>query len=76
MKLQTEVDKELNALLRKIKDDNFFVQFIFDYCESQDDRKRLLEFIKSGHDERKEVLLMASQIGIESGNVEGEFEDE
>ena len=71
-----KVDNELNALLRKIKDDDFFVQFIFDYCESQDDRKRLLEFIKSGHDERKEVLLMASQIGIESGNVEGEFEDE
>ncbi len=73
MKFRTTTDRELHSLLRKIKDDDFFVEFIFDYCESQEDRKRLLDFIKSGHDERKEVLFMASQIGIESGNVEGEL---
>lgn len=73
MKTYTEIDTELIRLLRTIKDDDFFITFILDYCESQEDRKRLLAYINSGHNDRKEVLLMASQIGIESGNVEGEL---
>ena len=75
MNLYTKTDIELHHLLRNNKNDNFFVEFIFDYCESQQDRERLLGYIKSGHSERKEVLLMASQIGIESGTVEGELVD-
>lgn len=72
-----ETGIELNSILRSIKDDDFFLEFIFDYCESTKDRERLLDYIRSGHADRKEVLLMASQIGIESGNVEGELiEDE
>ena len=76
MMINTATDYEMNKVLRKIRDEDSFVEFIFDYCESQEDRKRLLDFIKSGHDDRKEVLLMASQIGIESGTVEGELIDE
>ena len=63
-------------VLQNIKNDLFFIQFIFDYCENQQDRKRLLEYIYSGPNDRKEVLLMASQIGIESGTVEGELLDD
>lgn len=62
--------------LLEIKNSESFVDFIFNYCESQEDRKRLLDYIQSGHTDRKEVLLMASQIGIESGTVEGEFEED
>ena len=74
--METKTDKKLEGELRKIRDNTSFVEFIFDYCETQEDRLKLLSFILSGHNERKEVLLMASQIGIESGNVEGELEDE
>lgn len=73
---KTKIDELLQEELAKIKDDKKFIDFIFNYCESQDDRKKLLIFILDGHDERKEVLLMASQIGIESGTVEGELEDD
>lgn len=74
--LKTQVDQELHNRLQKIDDGNTYNKAIFLYCESQKDREKLLDFIKSGHDDRKEVLLMASQIGIESGNVEGELIDE
>lgn len=76
MTLYTTTDNELYNVLQNIKNDLFFIQFIFDYCENQQDRKRLLEYIYSGHNDRKEVLLMASQIGIESGTVEGELLDD
>lgn len=69
----TTIDKELNEKISKIDDEPIYAEAVFEYCESQEDRKRLLDFIKTGHDERKEVLLMATQIGIESGNVEGEL---
>ena len=62
--------------INKIKDDEKFVRFIFNYCETQNDRNRLLMYIQRGNNDRKQVLLMASQIGIESGTVEGELEEE
>lgn len=73
MKLSTKTDTELNTVLRSINDEDIFLRGIFLYCESQEDRKRLLQYIKDGHNDRKEVILMATQIGIESGNVEGEL---
>lgn len=76
MKIITDTDKSLYDELIKIKDSEKFVNFIFIYCESQGDRKKLLSFILNGNNDRKEVLLMASQIGIESGTVEGELEEE
>lgn len=76
MKIVTETDRSLYDELNKIKDSDRFADFIFNYCESQEDRERLLSFILDGNVERKQVLLMASQIGIESGTVEGELEDE
>lgn len=72
----TIIDKELGELISKIDDEPIYAEAVFEFCESQEDRKRLLDFIKSGHDERKEVLLMATQIGIESETVEGELIDE
>ena len=72
----TEIDKSLHAELIKLNDGKNIVDFIFNYCESQSDRKKLLEYILKGNNERKQVLLMASQIGIESGTVEGELEEE
>lgn len=72
----TDIDKELSDKLHDICDESIYTKGIFLYCESQEDREKLLAYINSGHDERKEVLLMASQIGIESGNVEGELIDE
>ena len=72
----TEVDTELRDKVSNICNRDTYVKAIFLYCESQEDRKRLLDFIKADHDDRKEVLLMASQIGIESGTVEGELIDE
>jgi hypothetical protein len=75
MKIQTDIDKALNDELLKIKDSSKFVNFIFNYCESQEDRKKLLSYILNGNNDRKDVLLMASQIGIESGTVEGELEE-
>ena len=76
MNAKTAIDKELCSELIKIKDDEKFAEFIFNYCESQQDRKKLLSFISNGNNDRKQVLLMASQIGIESGTVEGELEEE
>lgn len=70
------INFELEKELKKIKDDDSFVRFIFAYCASLQDRERLLEFIRNVTNDRIEVLLMAQQIGIESGNVEGEFIDE
>lgn len=70
------IDDELEKELIKIKDDKGFVNFIFAYCESQSDRKRLLDFIQNVTNDRIEVLLMAQQIGIESGTVEGELIDD
>ena len=72
----TEIDKKLLDEIIKIKAEDSYINGIFLFCESQSDRKRLLDFILSGHNERKEVLLMASQIGIESGTVEGELIDD
>lgn len=76
MTLFTKVDKELHEKLLEIDDRKTYIKAVFLYCESQKDRRKLLAYINSGHDERKEVLLMASQIGIESGNVEGELIEE
>ena len=76
MKVETSIDKLLRDELLKIKDDEKFVRFIFNYCETQNDRNRLLMYIQRGNNDRKQVLLMASQIGIESGTVEGELEEE
>lgn len=73
---ETALDIQLKDELLTIKDDAKFVNFIFNYCESQSDREQLLSYILAGNRERKQVLLMASQIGIESGTVEGELEDE
>ena len=73
---ETALDIQLKDELLTIKDDAKFVNFIFNYCESQSDREKLLSYILAGNRERKQVLLMASQIGIESGTVEGELEDE
>lgn len=70
---KTDVDTELYEILISICDEDIFMKGIFLYCESQNDRKRLTEYIKTGHYDRKEVILMASQIGIESGNVEGKL---
>lgn len=75
MKIKTDIDKSLHDELIKIKDSKSFVSIIFNYCESQEDRKKLLSYILNGNNDRKEVLLMASQIGIESGTVEGELEE-
>ena len=76
MKITTDTDKSLHDELIKIKDSDKFVNFVFNYCESQEDRKKMLSFILNGNNDRKEVLLMASQIGIESGTAEGELEEE
>lgn len=76
MKVETSIDRLLHDELLKIKDDEKFVRFIFNYCETQNDRNRLLMYIQRGNNDRKQVLLMASQIGIESGTVEGELEEE
>ncbi len=64
----TDIDKELCDKLHDICDENTYMKGILLYCESQKDREKLLAYINAGHDGRKEVLLMASQIGIESGN--------
>lgn len=74
MNYKTDIDKSLYDELIKIKNSKTFVDFVFNYCESQEDRKKILYYILSGNNDRKEVLLMASQIGIESGVAEGEFE--
>ena len=76
MTLFTKLDKELHEKLLEIDDRETYIKAIFLYCENQRDRRKLLAYIDSGHTERKEVLLMASQIGIESGNVEGELVEE
>ena len=75
MRIETDVDKSLHSELVKIKDSRTFVNFVFNYCESQEDRKKMLSYILQGNNDRKEVLLMASQIGIESGTAEGELEE-
>ena len=72
----TSIDKDLLKHLKTISNEDSFSEYIFLSCESQEDRKRLLSYIESGHTNRKDILLMTSQIGIESGTVEGELEDE
>lgn len=72
---EENIDKLLQEELLKIKNHKKFVVFIFNYCELKADKEKLLSYILSGHHERKQVLLMASQIGIESGSVEGELEE-
>ncbi len=76
MKLFTKLDKELYEKILEIDDGETYLEAVFLYCESQKDRKRLLKYIEEGNTERKAVLLMASQIGIESGVVEGELLDD
>ena len=73
---KTELDKTLEDELVKIRQEKGFIRFVFNYCETQEERKRLLTFIQSGHNQRKEVLLMASQIAIEAGTSEGELVEE
>ena len=73
---KTELDKTLENELTKIRPEKGFIRFVFNYCETQEERERLLLFIQSGHNERKEVLLMASQIAIEAGTSEGELIEE
>lgn len=73
---KTELDKTLENELTKIRPEKGFIRFVFNYCETQEERKRLLTFIQNGHNERKEVLLMASQIAIEAGTSEGELIEE
>ena len=75
--IKTIIDQELYDLLINIDDeDKLFIKGIFLYCESQEDREKLIEYIKNGHSDRKEVILMATMIGIEEGNVEGEIIEE
>ena len=76
MKLHTKLDKELYNKLAGISDREDFSEFVFDYCESQADRKKILAYINEGNDDRIKVLLMASQISIENGNSEGELIEE
>ncbi len=76
MKLFTKLDKELYKKILEIDDEEIYIEAVFLYCESQRDRKRLLKYIEEGNTERKAVLLMASQIGIENGTVEGELIDD
>ena len=75
-KLQTDIDNKLHSKLLEIDEEQDFLDFVFDYCESQEDREKILTYINAGHDDRIEVLLMASQISIENGNSEGELEEE
>lgn len=75
MRIETDVDKALYDELVKIRDNKTFASFIFNYCDSQEDRKKMLSYILQGNNDRKEVLLMASQIGIENGTAEGELEE-
>lgn len=42
MKIKTDIDKTLYVELIKIKNSDKFVNFIFNYCESQDDRKKIV----------------------------------
>ena len=72
----TKVDKELHEKIEQIDNENIYAKAIFEYCESQKDRKRLLTYINEGNTDRRDVLLMASQIGIENGTVEGELVDD
>lgn len=74
--MNTEIDKKLYAELMNIRTEKTFINLIFNYCDSQESRMRLLNFIENTSNDRIQVLLMASQIGIESGTVEGELEDE
>lgn len=76
MKDETNTDRLLQDALLNIKDSKSFVSFVFNYCETQEDRKKMLSYIRNGNDDRKQVLLMASKIAIENGTSEGELEDE
>lgn len=71
--INTQLDRELHSLLLKIDNDEMFTKGTFLRCRSQEDRLRLFEFIREGHTNRKEIIFMAGQIGIESGTTEGEF---
>ena len=72
----TELDKELYDILQTIDDEEIYSEGVFEFCESQEDRAKLLEYIKDGHFDRIDVLDMATMIGIESGTVEGELIEE
>lgn len=76
MKLFTKLDKELYSKLVSISDREDFLEFVYDYCESQADRKKILAYVNEGNNDRIKVLLMASQISIENGNSEGELIEE
>ncbi len=56
----TEIDKLFRDELLKIKNEKSFVDFIFNYCEAQEDRDKLLYYIRNVCNDRKKVLLMAS----------------
>lgn len=73
--MDTRIDILLKNELLKIRNEEQIVNFVFSYCISQKDRKRLLNYIQNESNDRKDVLLMASQIGIESGTAEGELEE-
>ena len=75
MQVFTKIDKELYNKLAEISDRKDFIEFVFDFCESQKDRKRILDYIDKGHHNRIEILLMSSQVSIENGNSEGELID-
>lgn len=73
---ETRVEERLREFLSTIANDDREIGHILDFCGGPDGWQRLLEFIEDGHTDRVEVMLMSSQIGIESGVVEGELVEE
>ena len=76
MGTETIIDKELMKALRETNSTESDIKGIFCFCGDQVERQKLLEYIQEGHHERKEIMLMSSQIALENGHAEGDLTEE
>lgn len=60
----SKIDKELLYELKKIRNESQFVNGVFLYAEQQDERKQILDYIKSNTDEvtSSNIVLMALEL--------------
>lgn len=55
--IKSELDKELMDLLTPICDDDEFIKGVFVFCETNKERQKLINKIKSGLKNTDEILL-------------------
>lgn len=67
------IEECLAIELRKIYDDDKFIEHILFFLEVEADKEKLLNFILEEKRDKKAVILMTSYLSIKSGTAQGEI---